>query len=170
VALVLVDVIDDLEFEGGERVPDRCVLFTASDAFDPTHNRRALDEMALPFGADLTESTHLALSRQAERLGKSSAMAVKAKANSTASARISRACRLSWSSAHVSLTRSTPLAVSRSPREARPVHVPPCPCRKPSAPMKRGKNSTSRAPRAIPKYAKTAAARMVTATPATPMR
>jgi hypothetical protein len=68
VALVLVDVIDDLEFEGGERVPDRCVLFTARDVFDPTHNRHALDEMALLFGADLTESTHLVLSRSCVRL------------------------------------------------------------------------------------------------------
>jgi nicotinamidase-related amidase len=58
---------------------DRCVLFTASDAFmrdfelwvpadcvasiDAAHNRRALDEMARLFEADLTESTRLALSR-----------------------------------------------------------------------------------------------------------
>ena len=58
---------------------DRCVLFTASDAFmrdfrlwvpadcvaslDPAHNRRALDEMARLFDADLTESTRLMLSR-----------------------------------------------------------------------------------------------------------
>jgi nicotinamidase-related amidase len=58
---------------------DRCVLFTASDAFmrdfrlwvpadcvasiEPEQNRRALDEMARLFDADLTESTRLALSR-----------------------------------------------------------------------------------------------------------
>jgi len=57
---------------------DRCVLFSAADAFmrdfrlsipadcvsiDPEHNRRALDEMARLFDADLTESTRLALSR-----------------------------------------------------------------------------------------------------------
>jgi nicotinamidase-related amidase len=62
---------------------DRCVLFIASDAFmrdfqlwvpadcvaslDPAHNRRALDEMARLFGADLTESTRLALSRSGVR-------------------------------------------------------------------------------------------------------
>src|SRR5205814_280322 len=60
---------------------DRCVLFSASDAFmrdlrlwvptdcvasiDPEHNRRALDEMARLFDADLTDSTRLVLSRSA---------------------------------------------------------------------------------------------------------
>src|SRR5436189_47971 len=87
VALVLVDVISDLEFEDGDRLlphaltGDRCVLFSASDAFmrdlrlwvptdcvasiDPEHNRRALDEMARLFDADLTDSTRLVLSRSA---------------------------------------------------------------------------------------------------------
>jgi nicotinamidase-related amidase len=62
---------------------DRCVLFTASDAFmrdfrlwvpadcvaslDPAHNRRALDEVAQLFEADLTESTQLLLSRSGVR-------------------------------------------------------------------------------------------------------
>jgi nicotinamidase-related amidase len=62
---------------------DRCVLFTASDAFmrdfrlwvpldcvaslDPLHNRRALAEMARLFDADLTESTRVALSRAGVR-------------------------------------------------------------------------------------------------------
>ena len=60
---------------------DRCVLFSASDAFmrdlrlwvptdcvasiDPEHNRRALDEMARLFDADLTDSPRLVLSRSA---------------------------------------------------------------------------------------------------------
>jgi nicotinamidase-related amidase len=62
---------------------DRCVLFTASDAFmrdfrlwipadcvasiEPEHNRRALDDMARLFDADLTESTRLVLSRGSVR-------------------------------------------------------------------------------------------------------
>ena len=62
---------------------DRCVLFSASDAFirdlslsipadcvasiEPAHNRRALDDMARLFDADLTESTHLVLSRAGVR-------------------------------------------------------------------------------------------------------
>jgi nicotinamidase-related amidase len=62
---------------------DRCVLFTASDAFmrdfrlwvpadcvasiEPEHNRRALDDMARLFDADVTESTRLALSRSRVR-------------------------------------------------------------------------------------------------------
>jgi nicotinamidase-related amidase len=62
---------------------DRCVLFSASDAFmrdfrlwipadcvaslDPERNRRALDEMARLLDADLTESTQLDLSRSGVR-------------------------------------------------------------------------------------------------------
>ena len=62
---------------------DRCVLFSASDAFmrdfclwipadcvasiEPEHNRRALAEMARLFDAELTESTHLVLSRSGVR-------------------------------------------------------------------------------------------------------
>jgi nicotinamidase-related amidase len=62
---------------------DRCVLFTTSEAFmrdfrlwvpadcvaslDPAHNRRALDEMARLFDADLTESRYLAVSRSGVR-------------------------------------------------------------------------------------------------------
>ena len=70
---------------------DRCVLFTASDAFmrdfrlwvpkdcvaslDAAHNRRALDEMARLFDADLTESTRLALSRAGVKRRKRAAAA-----------------------------------------------------------------------------------------------
>jgi nicotinamidase-related amidase len=62
---------------------DRCVLFSASDAFmrdfrlsipadcvasiEPEHNRRALDDMERLFDADLTESTQLVLSRAGVR-------------------------------------------------------------------------------------------------------
>jgi nicotinamidase-related amidase len=62
---------------------DRCVLFSASDAFmrdfrlwipadcvasiEPAHNRRALDDMARLFDAELTESTRLVLSRGSVR-------------------------------------------------------------------------------------------------------
>jgi nicotinamidase-related amidase len=69
---------------------DRCVLFSASDAFmrdfclwipadcvasiDPGHNRRALEEMARLFDADLTDSTRLVLSRSAvKRRGRAGA-------------------------------------------------------------------------------------------------
>jgi isochorismatase family protein len=64
-------------------IGDRCVLFSASDAFmrdfrrwipagcvaslDPERNRRALDEMARLLDADLTESTRLAPSRSRVR-------------------------------------------------------------------------------------------------------
>ena len=92
-----------------------------------------------------------ALRRQAAGPGRSSAIAVRASASSAACARISCACRLSCPSAQASLTGSTPLEVSRSPREARPVHVPPCACMKPIAATKSGRNRMSRAPRATPK-------------------
>src|SRR5207237_4820627 len=69
---------------------DRCVLFSASDAFmrdfrlwipadcvasiEPQHNRHALDEMARLLEADLTESTRLSLSRSGvKRRGRAAA-------------------------------------------------------------------------------------------------
>lgn len=70
---------------------NRCVLFTASDAFmrdfllwvpadcvasiEPARNRRALDEMVRLFDVDVTESTRLALSRSGvRRRGRAGAM------------------------------------------------------------------------------------------------
>jgi hypothetical protein len=240
VALVLVDVINDLEFEGADRllppgadhgrasgcagrpgpparVPvvyvndnfgrwlllryletetlvltgltgDRCARFTAADAFmrdfelfvpaegtvsiEPEHNRHALAEMARLLDADLTDSTPLALAvgDQYTGAGTSSTTAVSARATSAACARISRACRLSSPAAQGSLTCSTPVAVSRSPREARAVHVPPRAWKKPRAATKRGRKSTRRAPRATPKTRSPAATIRATASPAAPMR
>src|SRR5437660_1228789 len=54
VALVLVDVINDLEFEGADRLLPQAL---------PMADRLAVAEMARLLDADLTDSTRLALSR-----------------------------------------------------------------------------------------------------------
>src|SRR5260370_36696987 len=61
VALVLVDVINDLEFESADR------LLNGTGAMQPEHNRHALAEMARLLDADLTDSTRLAPSRSGVR-------------------------------------------------------------------------------------------------------
>jgi nicotinamidase-related amidase len=168
---------------------DRCVLFSASDAYlrdfrlavarrlrgvhrSGGQPARARGDGAAPPGRP--ERVHaaaaLALGAQYAGAGSRSTSPVPASATSAACAAISRACRLSSPAAHGSDTGSTPVAVSRSPREARPAQVPPRACKNPSAANKRGTRSRSRTPRGAPAKTRPAARSSATASAMAPIR